>query len=117
MYEGSVEERRYEGALRRERRAFEQLIQHKAHMVIPKDAPPPLNPGDRGGDRDREREREINPYTQTQTDTRDTRPGGGGGGGGRAARGVIVDVREFRSALPFTLYSAGLKVIPVTLQV
>lgn len=35
----------------------------------------------------------------------------------KSGMGVIVDVREFRSALPFTLYNAGLKVIPVTLQV
>lgn len=39
MYDKSVEEQRYEASILREKRAFEQLIAHKANMVIPQDAP------------------------------------------------------------------------------
>jgi len=33
------------------------------------------------------------------------------------SRRVIVDVREFRSRLPFSLYKRGMEVVPVTLEV
>ena len=34
-----------------------------------------------------------------------------------ALRKVVVDVREFMSSLPATLYSQGLEILPLTLEV
>ena len=39
VYEASVEERRYESSISREKKAFTNLISYKAHMVIPQDVP------------------------------------------------------------------------------
>ena len=108
MQQASVEEQRYRSALRIEREAFGALVLDKGRMVITEDwdEPPsiPKLPGE------------------------STSSGGSGNaatrhGGGRAATSakgsavVIVDVREFRSALPNMLHLHGMVVRPVTLEV
>ena len=44
MYDKSVEEQRYEASIAREKKAFESLIGHKAHMVIQKDVTAEVSP-------------------------------------------------------------------------
>ncbi|KER28874.1 hypothetical protein T265_04345 [Opisthorchis viverrini] len=90
VYENSVEEQRYLTQLRREREAFESLIQLSSHIVIPKDALVPASFQDQGG-----------------SDS----------GQQRQQPRVIVDMREFRSELPALLHRKGLKVEPMTLSV
>ncbi|OQR98626.1 DNA repair endonuclease XPF [Achlya hypogyna] len=101
LYEESAERQAYLTEVRREKEAFEKLIRQKEHMVIP-----------------------LNVYDlpahikakQTPQYSLDTRTGG------RAkihlvSTRVVVDVREFRSALPSMLHREGIVLHPVTLEV
>ena len=114
MQQDSVEEQRYRSALRIEREAFQSLIVDKSRLVIPEhwdDAMPvPRLPGEAactsgGGD---------GSFSNNIASRR---------GGGRAAAAatrqpsVIVDVREFRSALPNMLHLHGMEVKPITLEI
>lgn len=88
--EGSTEEHRYAGALAKEKKAFESLIQSKEHMVISL----PDHPHDV--------QKELKEDITMATDSRQ-----------RKAllssmrnKIIVVDVREFRSTLPSLLYAS-----------
>ena len=99
-YADSVEEQRYLSEVRRETEAFKSLIENKASMVVP-DAQ-----DGKSGD-----VVVMAPDAPRPTSTRK-----GGLGAVRRTK-VIVDVREFRSALPSLLHQRGMELIPLTLEV
>ncbi|CCI43305.1 unnamed protein product [Albugo candida] len=106
LYHESVEEKMYLQEIAQEKSAFERLIHQKAHLVIPSatiDVPLDVK---------------LRSQHHSHAYSMDTRTGG------RANQRlkkysyqVIVDIREFRSALPSMLHKEALKVIPVTLEV
>ena len=115
VYEGSVEERSYLEDIELERKAFQQLIEHKSMMM--------------GTERSNS-QFAVPLSTTTSSPSRegrvdDTRRGGGGSGGGGGGgegevshrRCVVVDAREFRSALPLMLHREGIEIVPMTLTV
>ncbi|KDO30046.1 hypothetical protein SPRG_05237 [Saprolegnia parasitica CBS 223.65] len=101
VYDESAEQQAYLTEVQREKEAFEKLIRQKEHMVIPLnvfDIPAHIK---------------AKQAPQYSLDTRT---------GGRArvqlvSHSVIVDVREFRSALPSMLHKEGMVLHPVTLEV
>ncbi|QPG77123.1 hypothetical protein FOA43_004527 [Brettanomyces nanus] len=97
-YGGSVEEQKYLNDIKHEKDAFTKLIREKANM-------PKVFSTD---------EDELAKFApEVETNTRIA------GGGTRAIpkTKVIVDMREFRSHLPFLCYLSGLNVIPCLLTV
>ncbi|KAJ3403968.1 hypothetical protein HDV05_007444, partial [Chytridiales sp. JEL 0842] len=101
VYDNSVEEQRYLSAIRKEKDAFERLIREKSTMAIPID-----QDGRIDADPDERIWRAL-----------DSRIAGGQRIPSAEANQVIVDVREFRSALPFLLYKRRMNVKPCTLEV
>jgi DNA excision repair protein ERCC-4 len=108
MQQNSVEEQRYRSALRIEREAFQALILEKGRLVIAEDwdEPPavPRLPGEAsassvGDGNQLSRRGGSRPQATLQTSV------------------VIVDVREFRSALPNMLHLHGMEVKPMTLEI
>ncbi len=108
MYDGGVDAERYQSAVRVERKAFDQLIEARAHMSIGDiDAeeagrsviPPPLSMDTRTV---------VNhSSSRYRLATRDKSP-----------RKIVVDVREFRSALPLHLHGRNcFELIPATISV
>ncbi|CAK4076836.1 unnamed protein product [Aphanomyces euteiches] len=101
VYENSAEQQAYLSEIKREKDAFERLIKQKEHMIIPLnvfDLPAHLK------------------VKQTPKYSLDTRTGG------RAkahtvSNQIIIDVREFRSALPSMLHKDGFILHPVTIEV
>ena len=99
VYTGSVEEKRYLNNVRRERDAFTRLIKERGSMAV----------------------------TLTETGVSDqeaflrtvnTRIAGGGRLAATATPPlVVVDVREFRSALPSLLHGRNMQIIPCQLTV
>lgn len=92
VYDSSVQEQVYLAKLRREKEAFELLIREKSMMAISLDADGRVDPGD-AQDMFWKRFEESSEAKKRR--------------GGKA---VIVDVREFRSALPFALFDQNLDV-------
>ena len=126
-YADSVETERYQATLERERRAFDTLIKQKDSLAVmlpdlkrpTKTLATPASPDDAGVAG--EEGKGLLPLglaydvgIQQQNALTRRR---GGQLRGRGPRCVVVDVREFRSGLPFFLYQRGLEVIPVTLEV
>ena len=99
MQSDSVEEQKYKSALKVEAESFRALIHLKGHMAPPQEWA----------------EAEIlqQPVMSSNATTRR----GGGRQQPRAAGHVVVDMREFRSALPNMLHLHGMVVQPVTLEV
>ncbi|POM58804.1 DNA repair endonuclease XPF [Phytophthora palmivora] len=88
--------------IQREKRAFDKLIHQKAHLMMPANVYDlPLH---------------MKLRQQTVEYSMDTRTGGRAKSH-RAGVKVVVDVREFRSALPSMLHKEGLFVLPVTLEI
>ena len=119
--EGSLEAQRYLGAVEREKGAMERLIRSKERMVAPVDA--------RGeqiilGQHSVEQAYQEGALVEVLGAARAnavTRQAGGRGlavpRGAPAPKYVVVDTREFVSALPGVLHQAGLVPVPVTLEV
>uniref|UniRef100_M4BN67 ERCC4 domain-containing protein n=1 Tax=Hyaloperonospora arabidopsidis (strain Emoy2) TaxID=559515 RepID=M4BN67_HYAAE len=102
MYNESTEQQSYLSEIQREKRAFDKLIHQKAHLMMPANVYDlPLHMKLR---------QQIVEYSM------DTRTGGRAKSH-RAGVKVVVDVREFRSALPSMLHKEGLFVLPVTLEI
>ncbi|PWN35969.1 uncharacterized protein FA14DRAFT_146072 [Meira miltonrushii] len=102
MYADSVEEQRYLSQIRREKECFERFIREKANMALPLQAD-----GSAANSTAEERSlRAIN-----------SRLAGGQLSATNEQPRVIVDMREFRSSLPFKLHEAGMLVVPCTLTV
>jgi DNA excision repair protein ERCC-4 len=104
LYRGSVEEQAYLTTIRREKKAFESLIAEKASMVIPED-------------RELGLEREAGKASDHAVGGLGWGRRAGGAEAPAAAPRVIVDMREFRSALPSLLHKRGIDIEPVTLEV
>ncbi|XP_048262772.1 DNA repair endonuclease XPF isoform X2 [Bombus terrestris] len=104
IYESSVEEQEYLTSLRREKEAFHLLINAKTTMVIPED-------------QDGKSEDCLNLAIQSNADDELSTRKGGLSKISEIPNTVIVDMREFRSELPAILYTRGMKVEPITLQV
>ncbi|DBA04618.1 TPA: LOW QUALITY PROTEIN: hypothetical protein N0F65_012201 [Lagenidium giganteum] len=103
QYEESAEQQTYLSEIAKEKRAFDALIHQKAHLMMPAnvyDLPIQLR-----------MQRKQQP--EYSMDTRS----GGRARAQRAGVKVVVDVREFRSALPSMLHRDGMLVLPVTLEV
>ncbi|KAI5291159.1 hypothetical protein KEM52_000239, partial [Ascosphaera acerosa] len=101
-YGGSVEEQRYLSAVRREKDAFTKLIKEKANMVLTLT-------------HDRFKSDDPQDAFLRTVNTRIA-------GGGRLVATstpptVVVDVREFRSALPSLLHGKSVVVVPCQLTV
>ncbi|KAJ9657665.1 DNA repair protein RAD16 [Neophaeococcomyces mojaviensis] len=98
-YANSVEEQRYLSTVRREKEAFTKLIRERSTMAVTlNDAP-------------------LNPEEQFLR-TVNTRIAGGGRLAATAAPPtVVVDVREFRSALPSLLHGRNMAIVPCQLTV
>uniref|UniRef100_A0A093V9E8 DNA repair protein rad16 n=2 Tax=Talaromyces marneffei PM1 TaxID=1077442 RepID=A0A093V9E8_TALMA len=100
-YGGSVEEQRYLSAVRREKDAFTKLITEKGGMAVTLTHDKSLE------DPEEQFLRTVN-----------TRIAGGGRLAATAAPPtVVVDVREFRSALPSLLHGRSMVVVPCQLTV
>lgn len=103
LYDSSVEEQKYLTALRKEKESFQQLIQERAHMMVPLD-----------------REGKLGAALMEDPILPSTVAGSSRKAGGRqekCAQRVIVDVREFRSTLPSVLHKKGMEIVPLTLEV
>ncbi|KAJ3300865.1 hypothetical protein HDU76_005999 [Blyttiomyces sp. JEL0837] len=100
VYDNSVEEQRYLTNIRKEKDSFERLIREKSTMAIPID-----QDGRVHQDPEEEFWRKLN-----------TRVAGGQRKSGEAYD-VIVDVREFGSALPSIIHSRRMILRPCTLEV
>jgi DNA excision repair protein ERCC-4 len=102
MYSGSVEEQRYLSHIRREKESFERLIREKATMALPLQA--------------------DGSAADVSADDRllrsiHSRIAGGQTTATREQPRVIIDVREFRSSLPYMLHMAGMQLEPLQLRV
>lgn len=96
MIESSTEEHTYVSSLSKERKCFEELIKLKADIVISlADDPHSVQEHKESNFRSDSRVKTAEPTTL----------------------GVVVDVREFRCALPSSLHSSGFQLIPRTLLV
>lgn len=99
VYDSSVEEQRYLSQIRKERSAFENLITSSANIAIPV-GPHPTKRAPRPSET----------FLWDALDSRDL-------GLQVDATDVVVDIREFRSSLPFALYEQGARLLPCTLEV
>ena len=110
LHAESVEEQKYRSSLHAEQQAFQALIRTKARMAVPDEwdgrhAAATAAAADFGAG--------VAPIGHGNAATRRA----GGAAPDKAAARVIVDVREFRSALPNMLHLHGCAVVPVTLEV
>ncbi|KAL4993799.1 hypothetical protein BDV10DRAFT_189633 [Aspergillus recurvatus] len=100
-YGGSVEEQRYLSAVRREKDAFTKLIKEKSNMAVT------LTHDKSAEDPQEQFLRTVN-----------TRIAGGGRLAATASPPrVVVDVREFRSALPSLLHGNNMVIVPCQITV
>ncbi|XP_076270199.1 DNA repair endonuclease XPF mei-9 isoform X1 [Rhynchophorus ferrugineus] len=102
IYAGTVEEQAYLTSLRREKEAFEYLIETKAKMVIP-------------ADQDGKSDQCTTLQRGTGIPEKNTRQGGQAVAPDRTF--VIVDMREFRSDLPSLIHKRGIDIEPLTISV
>ncbi|KAF6017698.1 ERCC4 [Bugula neritina] len=105
MFTGSSEEQRFLTSIRKEKVAFEELIRQKAAMIIPEDRDGKIV-------EDQNEQRAAVAANQTVT----SRKGGLQPKESQDSK-VIVDMREFRSDLPFLIHKLGVGLEPVTLEV
>ena len=108
LYRGSVEEQAYLTTLKREKKAFESLILEKASMVVEED---------REGRGEHCTMREGGKPSDAAVQDNSVSRKGGAVEGAKVQPKVIVDMREFRSALPSLLHKRGIDIEPVTLEV
>ncbi|CAD7087672.1 unnamed protein product [Hermetia illucens] len=108
MHAGTVEEQSYLTSLRREKQAFELLIEAKKSMVVPEY---------QDGRTDEafillkaHEDDEVGPEINT-------REAGGQKPQNLEVPKIIVDMREFRSDLPCLIHRRGMEVIPVTITI
>ncbi|KAG7203362.1 hypothetical protein KM043_013437 [Ampulex compressa] len=104
IYGGSVEEQEYLTSLRREKEAFHSLINTKTTMIVPED-------------QDGKSDDCLALAIQSEDTPEENTRKGGMQNVPKAVETVIVDMREFRSELPAILYTRGIRIEPVTLQV
>ncbi|KAH8289416.1 hypothetical protein KR054_004957, partial [Drosophila jambulina] len=108
----TVEEQAYLTSLRREKAAFELIIDTKSKMVIPEYQDGKTdeafilykNYDDELSSEDNAKSRQAGGQKQTNSTSKDTPK-------------VIVDMREFRSDLPCLIHKRGLEVLPLTISI
>ncbi|KAH9635575.1 hypothetical protein HF086_003189 [Spodoptera exigua] len=103
IHDKTVEEQAYLTSLKREKQAFELLIQTKSVMVVP-------------SYQDGKTEEYFNLNVEHDDNTLDTRKAGGQNQA-KEKPVVIVDMREFRSDLPALLHKKGINIEPVTIAI
>lgn len=104
MYDESAEQQTYLTEIQKEKRAFEALIHQKANLMLPANVyDVPFHA--------KVRQNQATEYSM------DTRTGGRAQSSRPAGVKVVVDVREFRSALPSMLHKEAMIVLPVTIDV
>ncbi|KAJ2942618.1 hypothetical protein O0L34_g2084 [Tuta absoluta] len=103
IYDKTVEEQAYLTSLKREKQAFEMLIQTKCTMVVP-------------SYQDGKTDEYFNMNVEEEEDSTDTRKAGGQNQN-KEKPVVIVDMREFRSDLPSLLHKKGINIEPVTIAI
>lgn len=113
VYDISLEEQKYLGSIKRESAAFENLIRTKQHMAVP---------AEQEGWTDSANPLPLSlPSSITKQNIEESFEASTRKGGGtltiRSSLEIVVDMREFMSALPCVLHSAGFRVKPTTLEV
>ncbi|CAH0714279.1 unnamed protein product, partial [Brenthis ino] len=103
IHDKTVEEQAYLTSLRREKQAFEMLIQTKSVMVVP-------------SYQDGKTDEYFNMNIEEEDTSTDTRKAGGQVRVQEKPM-VIVDMREFRSDLPALLHRKGINIEPVTITI
>ncbi|KAJ0175655.1 hypothetical protein K1T71_008814 [Dendrolimus kikuchii] len=103
IHDKTIEEQAYLTSLKREKLAFEQLIQTKSVMVIP-------------SYQDGKTDEFFNLNVEDEPEKLDTRKAGGQIKSNEKPV-VIVDMREFRSDLPALLHRKGINIEPVTIAI
>lgn len=104
LHSDTAEEQAYLTALRREKKAFELIIETKRTMVIETD-------------RDGRMLSDPLPVEEEPTDNTSTRRAGGQVTTGEHKMQIVTDMREFRSELPCLIHRRGVEVIPVTISI
>ncbi len=132
-FANSVEQSHFTASLADEEDAFRKLIQEKSNMAVPRRASAAV---ERAAEARTASTRGLDAWGISTEDTRFSRTFGTLSAGGASAsklgrasagalggvkdagrRRVVVDIREFRSALPSLLHAAGMEVVPVTIDV
>lgn len=108
LYEESAEQQTYLSEIQKEKRAFDTLIHQKAHLMLP------ANVYDLPFHMKLQQQQQLMGESNYSMDTR---TGGRAKPQRTAGVKVVVDVREFRSALPSMLHKEGLMVLPITLEI
>ncbi|XP_013142618.1 PREDICTED: DNA repair endonuclease XPF [Papilio polytes] len=103
IHDKTVEEQAYLTSLKREKQAFELLIETKGVMVIP-------------SYQDGKTDEYFNLNVEPEENVLDTRKAGGQSLNKEKPL-VIVDMREFRSDLPSLLHKKGINIEPVTITI
>ena len=114
MFEASSEEKNFHKNLEREKKAFERLIQHIKTM------PPPIVHAQATQEMQlalHQGSHSSSYFGGTLPLAFDSRKGGGRINQLNERRDIVVDVREFRSALPSILHQGGMRLAPATLIV
>ncbi|OTF72059.1 hypothetical protein BLA29_008623, partial [Euroglyphus maynei] len=113
IYDGSVEEQRYLRRLQVEKESFEKLIQEKSRLPNHKE-----NEGIEGEHPDLVRGKPTLLHPDEQMEHSNTRSGGMNPPKKSSSNPrVLIDLREFRSALPSYIHKIGIDLIPVTLEI
>ncbi|XP_027196921.2 DNA repair endonuclease XPF mei-9 [Dermatophagoides pteronyssinus] len=115
VYDGSVEEQRYLRKLQIEKESFEKLIQEKSRLPDHKE-----NEGIVGEHPDLIRGKPTLFHPDEYAERINSRLGCGGGNMEKNSTSnpqVLIDLREFRSALPSYIHKIGIDLIPVTLEI
>ncbi|XP_053612217.1 DNA repair endonuclease XPF isoform X2 [Plodia interpunctella] len=102
VHDDTVEEQAYLTSLKREKQAFELLIETKSVMVVP-------------SYQDGKTDEYFNMNVEEEDDSVDTRKAGGQVQKEKPV--VIVDTREFRSDLPALLHKRGIGIEPFTIVI
>ncbi|KAJ8916740.1 hypothetical protein NQ315_013945 [Exocentrus adspersus] len=102
IHADTVEEQSYLTMLRREKEAFEFLIELKSNMVVPED-------------QDGKNEQCVAIQREGSSPVKNTREGGKVQAPVKQI--IIVDIREFRSELPALLHKRGIEIEPLTITV
>ncbi|GBP45164.1 DNA repair endonuclease XPF [Eumeta japonica] len=104
IHNKTVEEQAYLTSLKREKQAFELLIETKSIMVVPTY-------------QDGKTDEYFNLNIEEKDDAVDSRKAGGQAQGQTERPLVVVDMREFRSELPALLHKRGIHIEPVTISI
>lgn len=96
IYDTSVEEQKYLTKIRLEQSCFEKLISEKSNMAISLDA-------------DGKVSNSLDEMFWDNLDTRSQEV--------KKTSKILIDVREFRATVPYSLFTANFDIIPITLEV